>query len=180
MKDKCPEYCLVLGIPIGTALQNIQLVGKEGGAPRTTWPNAAPQQLLHVYETAMHFVKKYRLTMVGTIVPASKKTHEDHAILFLKLSNVSYNGMERCWFCEACLKLQADWMLYYIQCTSWKDKNRYHFFQSTMWDGVMVSQYRGTYEANIHIILSWLHEHKLIMFQITMPWTEMIRIAQTS
>jgi hypothetical protein len=57
---------------------------------------------------------------------------------------------------------------------------QYHFFQPTMWDGVMVCLSRGAYKANVHVILLRLHEHKLITFQITMPWTEKIGIALTT
>ena len=57
---------------------------------------------------AKHLFEKYRWTMVGTIVPTDKKTCEDHDIPFLKLSNGARNGLERGWFCEACVKLSAD------------------------------------------------------------------------
>jgi hypothetical protein len=127
-----------------------------------------------------HLFEKYRWTMVGTIVPTDKKTREDHDIPFLKLSNGARNGLERGWFREACLKLQADRTPYYVQCTTWKDKKQVSFFQPTTWDGVMVCLSRGAYEANVRVILLRLHEHKLIMFQITMPWTETIGIALTT
>ena len=52
-----------------------------------------------------HLFEKYRWRMVGTIIPTDKKTHEDHDIPFLKLSNGARNGLERGWFREACLKL---------------------------------------------------------------------------
>jgi hypothetical protein len=57
---------------------------------------------------------------------------------------------------------------------------QYHFFQPTMWDRVMVCLSRGAYKANLREILLRLHEHKLITFQITMPWTETIGIALTT
>ncbi len=66
---------------------------------------------------AKHLFEKYRWTMVGTIVPTDKKTHEDHDIPFLKLSNGARNGLERGWFHEACLKLHAGRTPYYVQCT---------------------------------------------------------------
>jgi hypothetical protein len=45
-------------------------------------------------------------------------------------------------------------------------KNRYHFFQTTKLDKVMVCQFRGAYEANVRMISLLLHKHKLIALQI--------------
>ena len=84
---------------------------------------------------AKHLFEKYRWTMVGTIVPTDKKTCEDHDIPFLKLSKGARNGLERGWFREACVKLRTP---YYLQCTTWKDKNRYLSFQTTKLDGVTI------------------------------------------
>ncbi len=77
-----------------------------------------------------HLFEKYRWTMVGTIVPTDKKTREDHYIPFLKLSNGAHNGLERGWFCEACLKLHAGCMQYYVRCTTWKDKKQLAFLST--------------------------------------------------
>jgi hypothetical protein len=48
------------------------------------------------------------------------------------------------------------------------------------WDKVMVCLSRGAYEANVRVILLRLHEHKMIMFLITMPLTKTIGIVQTT
>jgi hypothetical protein len=79
---------------------------------------------------AKHLFEKYRWTMVGKIVPTDKKTREDHDIPFLKLSNGARNGLERGWFCEACLKLHAGQTQYYVQCTTWKDKKQVSFLST--------------------------------------------------
>jgi hypothetical protein len=79
---------------------------------------------------AKHLFEKYRWTMVGTIVPTDKKTCEDHDIPFLKLSKGARNGLERGWFCEACVKLSADRTPYYLQCTTWKDKKQISFLSN--------------------------------------------------
>jgi hypothetical protein len=52
---------------------------------------------------------------------------QDHHISFLKFSNGARNGLERGWFCEACLKLHAGQTPYYVQCTTWKDKKQVSF-----------------------------------------------------
>jgi hypothetical protein len=44
---------------------------------------------------AKHLFEKNRWTTVGTIVSTGKKTHENHDIPFLKLSNGVRNGLER-------------------------------------------------------------------------------------
>ncbi len=79
---------------------------------------------------AKHLFEKYRWTIVGTIVPTDKKMHEDHDIPFLKLSNGACNGLERGWFHEACVKLHADRMPYYMQCTTRKDKKQVSFLST--------------------------------------------------
>jgi hypothetical protein len=50
--------------------------------------------------------------------------------LFLKLYNGAHNGLERGWFHEACLKLHAGRMQYYLLCTTWKDKKQVSFFST--------------------------------------------------
>jgi hypothetical protein len=122
---------------------------------------------------AQHLFKKYRWMMVGTIVPTDKETHEDHDIPFLKLSNRGRNGLERGWFCQACLKLQADRMPYYVQCTALKDKKQVSFLSIN-------NVGRMSIQKRVQGNCMLFHEHKLIMFQITMRWTETIGIAQTT
>jgi len=49
----------------------------------------------------------------------------------LKLSNGARNGVERGWYREAVLKLKAPGgKVYYIQCTTWRDKKQVCFLSS--------------------------------------------------
>ncbi len=62
----------------------------------------------------------------------------------LKLSNGAHNGLERGWFCEACLKLQADKMPFFVQSTTWKDKKQVSIFSTNNvgWsDGMSVQRH---------------------------------------
>ncbi len=93
---------------------------------------------------AKHLFEKYRWTMVGTIVPTDKKTRKDHDIPFLKLSNGARNGLERGWFCEACVKLSVGKTPYYLQFTTWKDKKQVSFLSNNKFgqsDGMAVQRH---------------------------------------
>jgi hypothetical protein len=72
-------------------VKEAELTGPRG---RTLYTNNYYMSM----KLAQHLFKKYRWTMVGTIVPTDKKTREDHDIPFLKLSNRGRNGLERGWF----------------------------------------------------------------------------------
>jgi hypothetical protein len=86
------------------------------------------------YYTSMKLVKhlfeKHRWTIVGTIVPADKKTRKDCDIPFLKLFNGAHNQLERGWFQEACLKLSAGQTPCYLECTTWKDNKQVSFLSN--------------------------------------------------
>jgi hypothetical protein len=102
----------------GTAVNVCDRLVKQA---ELTGPHGRSLYTVNYYKSmklAKHLFEKYRWTMVGTIVPTDKKTHEDHDIPFLKLSNGACNGQERGWFCEACLKLHAGRTPYYVQCTT--------------------------------------------------------------
>jgi len=62
----------------------------------------------------------YGWTIVGTIVPTDKKLREDEDVPFLKLANGARLGINRGWYREVALKLQAPGgKMYYIQATTW-------------------------------------------------------------
>ena len=87
------------------------------------------------YYTSVKLVKhmfiKYGWSVVGTIVPTDKKSRQDEDIPFLKLSNGARNSVKRGWFREAVLKLKTPTgKIYYIQCTTWRDKKQVCFLSS--------------------------------------------------
>jgi hypothetical protein len=114
----------------GTSVQVCDRLVKEaeltGSRDRTLYTNNYYTSITPV----KHFIEKYRWTLVGTIVPTDKKTHEDHDIPFLKLFNGARNQLDRNWFWEAWLQLSAGKTHYHLQCTTWKDKIQVSFLSN--------------------------------------------------
>ena len=122
----------------GTSVQVCDRLVKETELTRSRGCTLYTNNYYTSIKLAKHLFEKYRWTLVGTIVPTDKKTREDHDIPFLKLSNGARNQLDRGWFREACLRLSAGRTHYYLQCTTWKEKNRYRFFQIIKLDGVTI------------------------------------------
>ena len=78
---------------------------------------------------AKHLFEKDRWTLVGTVVPTKKTCHFDEDLLFVKLSNGARNKLRRGGFCKAYMikNLSRPRKAYYMQCATWKDKNRLYF-----------------------------------------------------
>ncbi len=78
---------------------------------------------------AKHLYKKYRWTLVGTVVPTEKTSRSDEDLPFVKLSNGARNKFRRGWFSKAYMKknLPRSKKAYYMQCTTWKDKKQVMF-----------------------------------------------------
>jgi hypothetical protein len=102
----------------GTAINVCDRLVKEAELMGPHGHSLYTNNYLTSMKLSKHLFEKYRWTIVGTIVPTDKKIREDHDIPFLKLSNGAHNGLERAWFCEACMKLHADQTPYYVQCTT--------------------------------------------------------------
>ena len=74
---------------------------------------------------AKHMLNEYGWTIVGTIIPADKKSLTDHDIPFLNFSNLSRNELQRGWYYDAEIKLKNPTRkAYYTQCTTWRDKRQ--------------------------------------------------------
>ncbi len=78
---------------------------------------------------AKHLYENYQWTLVGTAAPTEKTSRSDEDLPFVKLSNGARNKLRRGWFCEAYMmkKLPRLMKAYYMQCTTWKDRNRLCF-----------------------------------------------------
>jgi hypothetical protein len=109
----------------GTSVQVCDRLVKEAELTRSRGRTLYTDNYYTSIKLAKHLFEKYRWTLVGTIVPTdTKKTREDHDIPFLKLSKEARNQLNRGWFWEACIQLSAGKTHYYLQCTTWNDKNQ--------------------------------------------------------
>ena len=136
----CAVSAIILGFKVycgkedgedNTAVKICEQLAKEAGLTGARGRTLYTDNYYTSVALAKHMFEKYGWTIVGTFTPTDKKSRQDHDIPFLKLSNGARLSIKRGWYREACLKLKAPkGIVYYIQCTTWRDKKQVVFLSS--------------------------------------------------
>ena len=106
----CAFYAIILGLKVyisqeddydNTALEFCNDLVKEAGLNSFIGKTFYTDNYYTSVALAKHMLNEYGWTIVGTIIPADKKSLTDHDIPFLNFSNLSRNELKRGWYYDA-------------------------------------------------------------------------------